>query len=69
MAYLVVNPNGDEFLVTREPFKSGKLIPTSKQQMKTKNWETTGEYIKLEKGSIYKLIGRNLKTDDKPVRI
>ena len=69
MAYLVVNPNGDEFITTSKPFKSDKTRPLTEYRRSQYNWQTTGNFIKLPKGSIRKLIGKELTTIDEPVKI
>ena len=38
MAYLVVNPNGDEFITTSKPFKSDKTRPLTEYRRSQYNW-------------------------------
>ena len=61
MAYLAVNKHGDEVIFRSEPTRE------------TSYWEIFDYYsepdygVELPKGTIYKLIGRDLTWDDEPV--
>ena len=57
MVYLAVDKNEAEFLSTLKPVRG------------LKEWVTGGNYVELPKGSIAKLIGRELTWDDEPVEL
>lgn len=61
MAFVAIDENGSEYIYDRIPKRS-----------KTENvWVNyhAGDYIELPKGSIKKLIGRELNWSDEPVEI
>lgn len=67
MAWLAVDTNGSEAIYNTKPFRGvNKIKPI------TEMWvlRTIGShYIRLPKGSIKKLIGKDLTWDDEPVKI
>ena len=62
MAYLAVDEDGTENICSAEPFRDEIVwvIPY---------WDETAQLIELPKGSIAKLIGRELTWEDEPVKI
>lgn len=64
MAWLAVNRNGKGFIFGDKPHREISRHFGD-------YWETTwtGKYVELPKGSIKKLIGRELKWEDSPVEI
>lgn len=64
MAWLVVDKDGTEAIFQSMPFRSKYL---GKPQMWTP--QTRDSYVNLPKGSIQKLIGKELKWEDEPVEI
>ena len=59
MNWLIVNKNGDEFISDKKPIRYGfKGI-----------WKTKGKLKYLPKGTIKKLIGKELTWEDEPVEI
>ena len=60
MVWLAVDYNGTECVFTIEP---------SRSEYKTWRVLVYGNYIELPKGSIKKLIGRNLTWEDDPVEL
>lgn len=62
MGYLAVDKNGEEMIYKEKPIKGNKCgiwIPDSDMD----------DCIALPKGSIFKLIGRELTWDDEPVSL
>lgn len=59
MAFVVVNQNGEEWVFEDRPYSVNGY------------WETTGALIanKIPKGSIRKLIGKDMSFKDKPVQL
>ena len=67
MAWVAVDKNGEEVIYSIEPIRG-----TNEIKRNTEIWvlHRIGEhYIYLPKGSIKKLIGKNLTWDDEPVEI
>ena len=67
MAWVAVDKNGEEAIYSIEPIRG-----TNEIKRNTEIWvlHSIGEhYIHLPKGSIKKLIGKNLTWDDEPVEI
>lgn len=59
MAWVAVNKNGDEVIFEFEPERKQDLF-----------WvEYIGDFLYLPKGSIKKLIGRDLTWEDEPVEL
>lgn len=65
MAYLCVDPDGEELIYPTNP-KRGFYFGAQCQEIPC--WERDQE-IELPKGSIAKLIGRELTWEDEPVMI
>lgn len=65
MAWLAVDRNGDEYIYANEPSRRGSFWD-DKVYCDYVEFSTD---IKLPKGSIKKLIGRNLTWEDEPVKI
>ena len=57
MAYIAVDKNKDEYIYHTKPSKTEDY------------WTTYSDCIQLPKGSILKLLGRELTWDDEPVEI
>lgn len=66
MAWLAVDKNGDEYVYSCKPIRE-----TSSYWGKDcdKHGEDIGEAVKLPRGSIKKLIGRELTWEDEPVEL
>ena len=60
MAWLAVDKNGDEYIYSYKPYRDC---------CKGEIWLLDGDYVKLPKGSIKKLIGRDLTWDDDTVEL
>ena len=59
MAWVAVHKNGNEVIFDFEPYRWNDFL-----------WgEDTGNYIYLPKGTIKKLIGRDLTWSDEPVEL
>lgn len=69
MAYLAVSKDGMEFIYALQPKRGQeKWIPELFQVFPTVIMEETA-YIQLPKGTIAKLIGKELTWEDEPVKI
>jgi hypothetical protein len=67
MAYLAVDKDGTEIIYNIKPVRG-----TNKVKCNTEMWALSSidaHYILLPKGSIKKLIGKDLTWDDEPVEI
>ena len=65
MAWLAVDKNGTEVIYRREPVrKDGYFAPTYNELC-----EYASDFVVLPKGSIKKLIGREMKWEDEPVEL
>ena len=64
--WVAVDKNGDEYIYKKEPFRSamGYWKPARKTYE-----DRDSDYLKLPKGSIKKLIGRELTFEDEPVEL
>ena len=60
MAFVCVDKNGTELISNNSPYKDSEMTRWS-----TKN----SKYVELPKGTIKKLIGRDLIFDDDPVEL
>ena len=60
MAFVAVDKNGTELISNNSPYKDSEMTRWS-----TKN----SKYVELPKGTIKKLIGRDLIFDDDPVEL
>lgn len=61
MAWVAVDKNGDEYVYSSKPYRDcckGLEL-----------WMSIGDYVELPKGSIKKLIGRELTWSDEPVKL
>ena len=64
MAWVAKNWDGTETIYEVEPYKlNGEWVS------RKDGWDREYKYMSLPKGSIKKLIGRELTWDDKPVKI
>lgn len=61
MAWLAVETNGNEYIYTYEPYRDNACGYDM--------WMTDDESVELPKGSIKKLIGRELTWSDEPVKL
>lgn len=61
MSYVAVDKDKSEFIY--------RSFPTRQTIKNATCWQSNGEYFKLEKGSIEKLIGRKLTWEDEPVEL
>lgn len=61
MAWLAVETNGNEYIYAYEPYRDNNFGYDM--------WMTYDESVELPKGSIKKLIGRDLTWDDDPVKV
>ena len=59
MAWLAVDKNGYENISNNKPFRTGAIGLNS--------WDNDEQLVELPKGSIKRLIGRELTWDDEPV--
>jgi hypothetical protein len=59
VAWLCVNLNGDENVSENKPFRTGAIGLNS--------WDNDEQLVYLPKGSIKRLIGRDLTWEDEPV--
>lgn len=66
MAWLAVDKSGEEYIYDYEPVRANNFYWTADCD---KHGESIGESVELPKGSIKKLIGRDLTWDDEPVEI
>lgn len=66
MAWVAVDYNGDEYIYDNKPEKSGYLTYNPPEDI---YGEFIGSMIELTKGTIKKLIGRDLTWEDEPVEI
>ena len=66
MAWIAVDKNGDEYIYEKKPLRSAmgywKPIPHDYE-------DRDSDYLELPKGSIKKLIGRELSWSDEPVEL
>jgi len=71
MAWLAVDRNRDEYFFTRKPFKTpfGEKVGVWTSELREDFLETKIHYCKIERGSIFKLLGRELDYDSEPVQI
>lgn len=66
MAWLAVDKSGDEYIYDYEPVRASNFYWIMDCD---KHGEFIGESVELPKGSVKKLIGRDLTWDDEPVEI
>ena len=64
MAWLAVDENGEEWVYEEKPVRGNTYFSVPSRD----SWEDS-DYIELPKGSIKKLIGRELSWSDSPVEI
>lgn len=77
MAWLACNNDGEEFIFEHKPYRRFyvewiDLFDGTPHKEEVKYWQTNHEWescLSLPKGSIKKLIGRELTWDDEPVEI
>ena len=61
MAWIAVDKNGDEYVYSYEPHRECRKG--------LELWMSDGDYVELPKGSIKKLIGRELTWNDETVEL
>lgn len=69
MAWLAVDKNGSEYLYTKKPERIIHYNVFKPNEVDFEIWGSDGDNIELPKGSIKKLIGRELTWEDEPVEI
>lgn len=69
MAWLAVEDGGLEYLFIEKPERIVHHNVFRPSEIDFKIWASNKENLRLEKGSIKKLIGRNLTWEDEPVEI
>lgn len=67
MCYLATDPNGDEYIYLKEPVR--QEVKDLQGNVVFEQWTCAGKSMKLPRGSIKVLIGKNLKYSDNPERI
>lgn len=67
MAWLAVDKDGTEAIFNIKPFRGSNRIKYNTEMWVVLSIKT--HYIDLPKGTIKKLIGRELKWEDEPVKI
>nr|DAL47933.1 MAG TPA_asm: hypothetical protein [Caudoviricetes sp.] len=65
MAWVAVNPNGDEYIFEEKPKRFYVLWHPTLCEYQDRVYD----YVELPKGSIKKLIGRELSWEDEPVEL
>lgn len=65
MAWVAVDYGGGEYVYDYKPIRRGYLTWGQKR----KNGENIGDAVELPKGSIKKLIGKDLTWEDEPVEL
>lgn len=67
MAYLAVDKDGTEAIYNVKPFRGTNKIKNNEEMWVLPS--IGSHYIRLPKGSIKKLIGKDLTWDDEPIKI
>lgn len=69
MAWLAVDKNGKEYLYINKPERYTHYNVFNPNEIDFEIWASGGYNLKLNKGSIKELIGRELTWEDEPVEI